>query len=326
MEQDGLHRCILSKFYIKPQHITPDYLSYRVVSYRNSTSNHNPATSSFIVLQLYLIEILHQTTTQMSFSSDSFCCILSKFYIKPQHICRQIADCPCCILSKFYIKPQQQIALPLRTAGCILSKFYIKPQQGWRKSSSGFGCILSKFYIKPQLNVIFNSEVNVVSYRNSTSNHNTTTSCRFCLFVVSYRNSTSNHNKSIGFELDFDVVSYRNSTSNHNEPVLDRFFVLLYLIEILHQTTTPGACGSRLSGCILSKFYIKPQQRYVLTPRPDVVSYRNSTSNHNMRKQMEDAGLVVSYRNSTSNHNCAGRTRFTVIVVSYRNSTSNHNT
>ena len=37
------------------------------------------------------------------------------------------------------------------------------------------------------------------------------------------------------------VVSYRNSTSNHN--VYGRFVsrLLLYLIEILHQTTTPDA-------------------------------------------------------------------------------------
>ena len=34
----------------------------------------------------------------------------------------------------------------------------------------------------------------------------------------------------------------------------------LYLIEILHQTTTCIRCESILLSCILSKFYIKPQQ------------------------------------------------------------------
>ena len=34
---------------------------------------------------------------------------------------------------------------------------------------------------------------------------------------------------------------------------------LLYLIEILHQTTTCGKCEDCLRRCILSKFYIKPQ-------------------------------------------------------------------
>ena len=34
------------------------------------------------------------------------------------------------------------------------------------------------------------------------------------------------------------VVSYRNSTSNHNNYVWDKMEYELYLIEILHQTTT----------------------------------------------------------------------------------------
>ena len=34
-----------------------------VVSYRNSTSNHNIERDQFVALPLYLIEILHQTTT-----------------------------------------------------------------------------------------------------------------------------------------------------------------------------------------------------------------------------------------------------------------------
>ena len=41
--------------------------------------------------------------------------------------------------------------------------------------------------------------------------------------------------------------------------------VMLYLIEILHQTTTYIQCGLILLSCILSKFYIKPQLRqYIL--------------------------------------------------------------
>ena len=36
-------------------------------------------------------------------------------------------------------------------------------------------------------------------------------------------------------------------------------------------------------------------------------------------------GAVVSYRNSTSNHNVLVNAVSPVLVVSYRNSTSNHN-
>ena len=121
---------------------------------------------------LYLIEILHQTTTALWCWNSKSCCILSKFYIKPQHVRCQVANCPCCILSKFYIKPQ-----PL----------------GWCTADS-YRCILSKFYIKPQPPLPYGYVIGVVSYRNSTSNHNASRRLRY---------------------IDW-----------------------LYLIEILHQTTT----------------------------------------------------------------------------------------
>ena len=55
--------CILSKFYIKPQQMTTSMKDGLVVSYRNSTSNHNSRYYKYFLFQLYLIEILHQTTT-----------------------------------------------------------------------------------------------------------------------------------------------------------------------------------------------------------------------------------------------------------------------
>ncbi len=78
------------------------------------------------------------------------------------------------------------------------------------------------------------------------------------------------------------VVSYRNSTSNHNWLFDDCAEFLLYLIEILHQTTTRSGVFILLRGCILSKFYIKPQLRGGMSRAAGVVSYRNSTSNHNI--------------------------------------------
>ena len=164
--------CILSKFYIKPQPILENLAIITVVSYRNSTSNHNLTAASRRSLVLYLIEILHQTTTFGCPRRPSNGCILSKFYIKPQHALAEFVDEKCCILSKFYIKPQQQTILRWTTKCCILSKFYIKPQ------------------------LMDNKECrrNVVSYRNSTSNHNCPVRFPGGRPVVSYRNSTSNHN------------------------------------------------------------------------------------------------------------------------------------
>ena len=147
--------------------------NFRVVSYRNSTSNHNrpPPTGN-----------------------RRRGCILSKFYIKPQLTEEPHEFEISCILSKFYIKPQHWATVLIEVKGCILSKFYIKPQH--------------------LVQGICNS--NVVSYRNSTSNHNYGRLMLRLREVVSYRNSTSNHN-------------LRGSSVNGQR---------LYLIEILHQTTT----------------------------------------------------------------------------------------
>ena len=125
---------------------------------------------------------------------ESRCCILSKFYIKPQLPVAPGRIPISCILSKFYIKPQLRLRRPRFQRGCILSKFYIKPQHRGPHRLPDSCCILSKFYIKPQ---------------------------RICLALKSYA-----------------VVSYRNSTSNHNKSTSCSRHIQLYLIEILHQTTT----------------------------------------------------------------------------------------
>ena len=252
-----------------------------VVSYRNSTSNHNRRLMLGAAFLLYLIEILHQTTTPRRRSTRR-----SRLYL---------------------IEILHQTTTPLLLLGvllcCILSKFYIKPQQNW-PSASNYA---------------------VVSYRNSTSNHNEGYDEMREFYVVSYRNSTSNHNLSSRMWPPLLVVSYRNSTSNHNHPETGNEPRLLYLIEILHQTTTYFPLVRRPSSCILSKFYIKPQRTSRWYAAHPVVSYRNSTSNHNLLSQMRPPLLVVSYRNSTSNHNGLSMFCPAVRVVSYRNSTSNHN-
>ena len=252
---------------------------------------------------MYLIEILHQTTT-----------------------CGKCEDClRRCILSKFYIKPQLAIDNPHLAQSCILSKFYIKPQLISSIIAALASCILSKFYIKPQRHRPNSIQDEVVSYRNSTSNHNIIASDIEGTGVVSYRNSTSNHNWSIKhlqpvwlylIEILHQTTTFRKSSwiaeglylieILHQTTTVRRTLLikpLLYLIEILHQTTTctPVAYGSLCcilskfyikpqpfcesswiaEGCILSKFYIKPQRLAGEGYPQAVVSYRNSTSNHN---------------------------------------------
>ena len=217
--------------------------------------------AAFQYCRLYLIEILHQTTTHCKCIQFTLCCILSKFYIKPQHEPLASHIPRCCILSKFYIKPQPSEHQPESFNGCILSKFYIKPQHKTKKAVTVDGCILSKFYIKPQHSPILPARLSVVSYRNSTSNHNRPNIRRKVSTVVSYRNSTSNHNP---FGITRNVISLYLIEILHQTTTIGTTLEIwrpLYLIEILHQTTTSRSAVSSLIRCILSKFYIKPQRR-----------------------------------------------------------------
>ena len=100
-----------------------------------------------------------------------------------------------------------------------------------------------------------------------------------------------------------NVVSYFNSTSNHNAKVLAAGNITLFLISILHQTTTIKGIIAADVSCFLFQFYIKPQQSFDSVGLFRVVSYFNSTSNHNSADAEGPADGVVSYFNSTSNHN-----------------------
>ena len=99
---------------------------------------------------LFLISILHQTTTQKQHHSSAERCFLFQFYIKPQ-------------LEQIYAH---------FGVSCFLFQFYIKPQQLNCTGSIEARCFLFQFYIKPQLSLIRMKYMAVVSYFNSTSNHN----------------------------------------------------------------------------------------------------------------------------------------------------------
>ena len=136
---------------------------------------------------------------------------------------------------------------------CILSKFYIKPQRR-RWLSCCFSVVSYRNSTSNHNNKRKEACQNhVVSYRNSTSNHNEAARISAKLDVVSYRNSTSNHNVERKNLLGYRVVSYRNSTSNHNNTLTINDIHSLYLIEILHQTTTSGLIlidKVLLTGCL----------------------------------------------------------------------------
>ena len=193
--------------------------------------------AAFQYCRLYLIEILHQTTTHCKCIQFTLCCILSKFYIKPQHPSKVFARYQSCILSKFYIKPQLYRHCDHYELCCILSKFYIKPQRVQASCLIPRGCILSKFYIKPQPPEVADAPG--------------------LLYLI---------------EILHQTTTFGDALKSAGR---------LYLIEILHQTTTKTFATRLSNRCILSKFYIKPQRETDHVYYQEVVSYRNSTSNHN---------------------------------------------
>ena len=180
---------------------------------------HQTTTASSRVLfgtMLYLIEILHQTTTEdlkfYPFSS----CILSKFYIKPQLVPAYLPSLPV-VSYRNSTSNHNSMFLPDGLKNVV----------SYRNSTSNHNVLPDRI-----------THGVVVSYRNSTSNHNSVARIFSIVSVVSYRNSTSNHNFFLVHYRIYFVVSYRNSTSNHNVTPFARLAFRLYLIEILHQTTT----------------------------------------------------------------------------------------
>ena len=204
----------------------------KVVSYRNSTSNHNFADDRQMHVALYLIEILHQTTTAPFSMTLQFRCILSKFYIKPQLSMAPSKSTVSCILSKFYIKPQLEPNTNTPSSGCILSKFYIKPQHLSQMIGPSSCCILSKFYIKPQQSPmtirVQRSCILSKFYIKPQQGISTFFSGQSCILSKFYIKPQRDIRRSL--------VTYK-----------------LYLIEILHQTTTSGLIlidKVLLTGCL----------------------------------------------------------------------------
>ena len=77
----------------------------------------------------------------------------------------------------------------------------------------------------------------------------------------------------------------------------------LCYIFLLHQTTTVMLVLLTSHGCVISFFYIKPQQARFFDTDQQVVLYLSSTSNHNLSGSPPLYGGVVLYLSSTSNHN-----------------------
>jgi len=165
-------RCILLKFYIKPQLLGRGKCLFAVVSYWNSTSNHNDRRLTLTVNRLYFIEILHQTTTVAAFAGVDGRLYLIEILHQTTTMSATFPLSWRLYLIEILHQTTTVKIILIPTRRCILSKFYIKPQPERAAMIDETSCILSKFYIKPQHRVRCDAFRYVVSYRNSTSNHN----------------------------------------------------------------------------------------------------------------------------------------------------------
>ena len=230
--------CILSKFYIKPQQAKGEFTCVIVVSYRNSTSNHNHGFGIVVVLRvvsyrnstsnhnlvtiatftpLYLIEILHQTTT-LARSTIS----LTGLYLI--EILHQTTTVDRDVLRR----------LPLY----------------------------------------------LIEILHQTTTHGVMVNATAKLYLIEILHQTTTWPSLARSRRRLYLIEILHQTTTKHRSTY--FILQLYLIEILHQTTTQAALRLLLVGCILSKFYIKPQRCTGRWPPATVVSYRNSTSNHNV--------------------------------------------
>ena len=162
------------------------------------------------------IVFLHQTTTVPWCVACVSHCLISSFYIKPQHDVHGRVGEGYCLISSFYIKPQRSRCSLSSSGYCLISSFYIKPQlirQGHRMC---LHCLISSFYIKPQPR----------------------TADRLSQAIVLYRLSTSNHNfravKTFNDELSYIVFLHQTTTAYALTASVPR----LSYIVFLHQTTT----------------------------------------------------------------------------------------
>ena len=142
-----------------------------------------------------------------------------------------------CSSFQFYIKPQRPPCDISRCARCFSFQFYIKPQQIRQREASVRRCFSFQFYIKPQLKRwLGRSSISCFSFQ----------------FYIKPQQRRPPPQP--GY-----VVSHSNSTSNHNLMSIILYKSVLFLIPILHQTTTREGLEKRIVRCFSFQFYIKPQ-------------------------------------------------------------------
>jgi len=167
--------------------------------------------------------------------------------------------------------------------------------------------------------------VDVVLYRFSTSNHNTSAQIRTLdqlYYIVSLHQTTTSYDKQQVQRMLYYIVSLHQTTTRTAASVRR---LKLYYIVSLHQTTTVVVERSAVNGCIISFLYIKPQLTHSLHFQNGVVLYRFSTSNHNKFKfedNLAELYYIVSLHQTTTGCIFVKKTWLLYYIVSLHQTTT----
>ena len=149
----GFTNCVIVVSYSisTSNHNITHYLLHiiEVVSYSISTSNHNNKLGNPLLVSLYLIPFLHQTTTAYTSFERLSSCILFHFYIKPQPVllllfAMSVVSYSISTSNHNYGGPQAY------HQGLYLIPFLHQTTTYMDFKASVDRCILFHFYIKPQ--------------------------------------------------------------------------------------------------------------------------------------------------------------------------------
>ena len=211
-----------------------------------------------LLLSLYIVRFLHQTTTSPVLFRFSLGCISSVSYIKPQHyVLLFVFDLV--VYRPFPTSNHNPTAFDTTQWTLYIVRFLHQTTTKGINLAIIISCISSVSYIKPQL-AAYRRVAKFVVYRPfPTSNHNLNDTIHNSDAVVYRPFPTSNHNLWINWIKRYLVVYRPFPTSNHNLPLPFNSLKMLYIVRFLHQTTTLPANGMIILRCISSVSYIKPQ-------------------------------------------------------------------
>ena len=197
----------------------------------------NLSTAS-VCFELFLIPILHQTTTDRCSTLKT----VALFLIPILHQTTTHGRLGLHNFALFLIPILHQTTTSTcsgKSVTCCSSfQFYIKPQPCPSRSDRWQRCSSFQFYIKPQPIGKAIAKISVVPHSNSTSNHNGGDISVQISTVVPHSNSTSNHNDNARLAGDARLFLIPILHQTTTRRLASRRSAPLFLIPILHQTTT----------------------------------------------------------------------------------------